>query len=104
MGSLRVTAGLSVLGCSLALAFSLWAKRTYEALLGAYAVWGLWLLGPNLVSYAGGQLGVFSWIPPVDSDPFRLAFAPYWMPGSVGLVDYLGFLSVTLTISMAVTA
>src|SRR5919107_2121310 len=45
LGAFLVTLGVAVLGCSLALVFSIWAGKTHEALLGTYAVWGLWLLG-----------------------------------------------------------
>ena len=36
--------GVAVLGCSLAMLFSLWVGKTHEALLATYAVWIFWLL------------------------------------------------------------
>jgi ABC-2 family transporter protein len=39
-----VAVSLAVAGCSLALFFSLWLRRTHEALLATYAVLGGWLL------------------------------------------------------------
>ena len=78
--------------------------RTHEALLGTYALWTLWMIGPILASYLGMQLGLFVWTPSPTTDPFRLAFAPYLWPGSVGWADYLGFLGITLTASALFTA
>lgn len=104
VGALLVTLGIAGLGSSLALAFSLWAGKTHEALLGTYAVWGLWLLGPVWIDFIGRQLGVTLWTPPRTSSPFLLAFAPYIAPGSVGLGDYVGFLVVTWTISAGLAA
>ena len=52
-----VTVGVGVLGCCLALVFSIWIRRTHEALLATYAVWGLWLLARpmlNEISRASG--------------------------------------------------
>jgi ABC-type transport system involved in multi-copper enzyme maturation permease subunit len=37
----------------------------------------------------------------MTADPFRLAFAPYWRPGSVGWHDYMTFLAATSGISAA---
>ncbi|SIO62568.1 ABC-2 family transporter protein [Singulisphaera sp. GP187] len=103
LGALIVTLGVAVLGSSLALAFSLWVGKTHEALLGTYAVWGLWLLGPMMVTSLGGTMGVSVWIPPTSANPFRLAFAPYLAPDSVGLSDYLAFLGVTWALSAGLT-
>ncbi|MEJ7637192.1 MAG: hypothetical protein WKF75_04170 [Singulisphaera sp.] len=104
LGAFLVTLGVAVLGCSLALVFSLWAGKTHEALLGTYAVWGLWLLGRPMLSMFGGFYGLSPWVPPRTSDPFMLAFAPYLWPGSVGWGDYLLFLGVTWSLSAALTA
>ena len=103
LGAFLVTLGVAVLGCSLALVFSLWAGKTHEALLGTYAVWGLWLLARPMLSMLGGLYGLSPWIPPRTFDPFSLAFAPYVWPGSVGWGDYLRFLGVTLSLSAALT-
>ena len=69
-------------GLRLALAFSLWAGKTHEALLGTYAVWGLWLLGGHDgPARSTGRSGCSIPSPPRTADPFYLAFAPYWWPG-----------------------
>ncbi len=103
LGAFLVTLGVAVLGCSLALVFSLYAGKTHEALLGTYAVWGLWLLARPMASQFGGLFGLSFWLPPRTFDPFSLAFAPYSTPGSVAWGDYLRFLGVTLSISAALT-
>jgi ABC-type transport system involved in multi-copper enzyme maturation permease subunit len=104
LGAFLVTLGVAVLGCSLALVFSLWAGKTHEALLGTYAVWGLWLLGRPMLSLLGGLYGVSLWLPPRTFDPFSLAFAAYLWPGSVGRGDYLWFVGVTWSLSAVLTA
>jgi ABC-type transport system involved in multi-copper enzyme maturation permease subunit len=90
-----VTVGVAVLGCSLALVISLWAVKAHEALLGTYAVWGLWLLGVPMLNQLNGALGSSLPVPPPIADPYLLAFAPYWRPGSVGWVEFLEFLGAT---------
>jgi ABC-type transport system involved in multi-copper enzyme maturation permease subunit len=99
LGAFAVTLGTAVLGCCLALAFSLWAGKTHEALLGTYAVWGLWLLGRPMIDQLNRATGWSLAAPPRTADPFALAFAPYWWPGLVGWGDYLLFLGVTGAIS-----
>ena len=49
LGAFVVTLGVAVLGCCLALVFSIRVRRTHEALLATYAVWGLWLLGTPML-------------------------------------------------------
>ena len=38
LGGFAVSLGVAVFGCTLAMAFSLWVRKTHEALLGTYAV------------------------------------------------------------------
>jgi hypothetical protein len=52
-----VNVAVAVLGSSLALVFSLWVHKTHEALLGRYAVWGLWLLARPMIAQLGSTLG-----------------------------------------------
>ena len=94
-GAFVVTVGIALLGCSLAMVFSLWARSTHEALLGTYAVWGLWLLGRPFARHVNSAYGWSLSVPPMIADPYALAFAPYWSPGTVSWGDYLGFLSVS---------
>ncbi len=100
LGAFMVTIGVALLGCSLALVFSLWAGKTHEALLGTYAVWALWLLSRPMLVALGVPVGGIPWI----SDPFYLVLAPYWWPGQVGWLDYLTFLGATSAISAALVA
>jgi ABC-type transport system involved in multi-copper enzyme maturation permease subunit len=98
-GAFVVTLGIAVLGCSLALVFSLWATRTHEALLGIYAIWGLWLLCNPMIRTLNRSLGWTLHELPRTADPYLLSFAPYYAPGSVDWRNYLGFLSVTWALS-----
>jgi len=104
LGAFIVTLGVAVLGCSLAFVFSLWVGKTHEALLGTYAVWGLWLLGRPMLTQLGRFVGWSVPLPTRTADPFLLAFAPYWSPASVSWSDYLWFLGVTSAISAMLTA
>jgi ABC-type transport system involved in multi-copper enzyme maturation permease subunit len=99
-----VTIGIAVLGCSLALVFSLLAGKTHEALLGTYAVWGLWLLSRPMLAELSRIAGLT--IPPLPGsiDPFWLAFAPYWSPGSVTWSEYAWFLGGILALSIALVS
>jgi len=92
-----------VLGCSLALFFSLWARKTHEALMGTYAVWGLWLLGQPLITLLNRAYGWSLAYPDRTVNPYYLAFSPYWYPGSVSQNDYFGFLAVTVGTAAVLT-
>jgi ABC-type transport system involved in multi-copper enzyme maturation permease subunit len=94
-----ITVGVAVLGCAIALAFSLWAKRTHEALLGTYAVWGIWLVGRPFANLMNSTYGWSLAVPPQIADPFFLAFSPYWYPSSFSFDMVVGFLAITLAIS-----
>jgi ABC-type transport system involved in multi-copper enzyme maturation permease subunit len=104
LGGFLVTIGVAVLGCSLALAFSLWAKRTHEALLATYAVWGIWLVGRPFVTLVNSSYGWSLTVPPRIADPYFLAFSPYWNPSSVSIEDYFWFLAITTGIAALLTA
>jgi hypothetical protein len=95
VGGFLVTVGIAVLGSSLALVFSLWARKTHEALLATYAVWGIWLLGRPFVTLVNSAYGWSLSVPPRMADPYFLAFSPYWYPGSVSFEDYFEFLALT---------
>ena len=99
LGAFAVTVGVAVLACSLAMTFSLWVGKTHQALLGTYAVLFLWLLAAPMLGLLASSTG-WPWLaPPSTSEPFFLALAAYWSPGSVGWGDYLLFLGVTGSIS-----
>jgi ABC-type transport system involved in multi-copper enzyme maturation permease subunit len=99
LSGFAVSFGVAVLGCSLAMALSLWVGKTHEALLCTYAIWLLWLLAGPMAGMLGSSTG-WTWLTvPRHSDPYFLALAPYWWPGSVGLSDYVQFLGVTCSIA-----
>ncbi len=84
LGAFVVTVGVAVLGCSLAMALSLWVGKTHEALLCTYAIWLLWLLAGPMTGLLSSSLG-WNWLTiPGRSEPFFLGQAPDWWAGGVG--------------------
>ena len=88
---------VALLGCTMALALSVWARKPHEVVLVVYTFWMLVLLLWPIwyVLSRGGLVG-----PPAAwslvADPYYLAFAPYSAPGRLDLWDYLGFFAVAL--------
>ena len=83
---------VALLGCTMALALSVWARKPHEVVLATYTFWILvLLLWPMWSVLSRGGLGG----PPphwsLVADPYYLAFAPYSVPGRIGFWDYLGF-------------
>jgi ABC-type transport system involved in multi-copper enzyme maturation permease subunit len=99
LGGFAVSFSVAVLGCSLALFFSLWVGKTHEALMGTFAVWALWLLGGRMIDLVAARIGWVPAKPQLVADPFYLALAPYWWPKSVDLSDYVWFVATTLAAS-----
>jgi ABC-type transport system involved in multi-copper enzyme maturation permease subunit len=100
VGGFAVSVGVAVLGCSLAMFFSLWVGKTHEALMGTYAVWSLWLLAGPMLDLVASRIGPMWGKPLRTAGPFFLALAPYWWPSSVTGSDYVLFLGVTVTLSV----
>jgi ABC-type transport system involved in multi-copper enzyme maturation permease subunit len=100
LGGFAVSVGVAVLGCSLAMFFSLWVGKTHEALMGTYSVWSLWLLAGPIFDLVTSRIGPVWGKPLRTMDPFFLALAPYWWPKSVTSSDYLWFLGATVSLSM----
>src|SRR5271166_544717 len=92
-----IIVAVAVLGCTLALALSVWARKTHEVILATYTVFiaGL-LLWPIWTGLSTS--GVLGPTPPwtLLANPFYVAFAPYAVPGKLEAWDYLGFFTVTL--------
>ena len=97
-----VVIAVAVVGCSMALALSVWARKPHEVVLVTYTFWifvmmlsALWtgLSWSGLVSQPPAWADV--------ANPFYLAFAPYANPGAVGFWEYLSFFAVTLGASVA---
>ena len=92
---------VALLGCAMALALSVWARKPHEVVLVVYTFWALvLLLWPiwyvlALVRVVGP---VARWS--LVADPYYLAFAPYSAPGRVDSRDYLGFFAATLGASV----
>ncbi|MHC5537901.1 ABC transporter permease [Singulisphaera rosea] len=102
LGAFLVSVGIAVLGCALALMFSLVSKKTHEALLATYAVWGIWLVSRSFVNLVNGAFGWSLAVVPAIADPYYLTFAPYWSPGRVSIYDDLWFLAVALMVATVV--
>lgn len=90
-----VLAGLSVLGSALALAFSVWASKPYEALLATYSVWAIWLLTPRFFRHVT-MISPPVWLAAID--PLAQAFS-----AGPGLHDALVFV-LFCTLASAVLA
>ena len=104
-GAFLITVCLGIFGCALALAFSLWAARPYEAILATYAFFIVWLLAIPTWDNIGRHWGFPTspdWL--IWSHPFCLAVAPYVQPGKVGALDYLAFGAAMLISSSALLA
>ena len=88
------------LGCAMALALSVWARKPHEVVLVTYTFWILLLmLWPIWFALSRGR-----WVSPPASwslvaDPYYLAFAPYSVPGKIGFWDYGGFFAIVLVAS-----
>ena len=74
-----VTLALAILGCALALAFSVRASKINEVLMAVFTIWTLWIVG----------IAIWEDLAPVASEPpdwywklnpFVLAWAPYTWP------------------------
>jgi ABC-type transport system involved in multi-copper enzyme maturation permease subunit len=95
---------VALVGCTMALALSVWAHRPHEVVLATYSFWILVLLiWPIWLGLAAG--GVVSSPSPwaAIANPFYVAFAPYAVPGRVDLGDYVGFFAVALAVSAVLT-
>src|SRR3954454_6964655 len=95
-----ITLAVGLLGCSMALALSTWAKTVHEALMAVYTFWGLVLLAYPIaysITFTFGGWFARRWM--LTANPFWLAFAPYIEPGKNGLWEYGCFFGVALGLS-----
>jgi ABC-type transport system involved in multi-copper enzyme maturation permease subunit len=99
LGTFVVTVGVAVLGCSLAMVFSLWLGKTHVALLATYGVCCLWLVVAPIADLLGPSPS-----PLRKTNPFYLALAPYLWSDSARWTDYLWFLGTTCSISALLIA
>jgi ABC-type transport system involved in multi-copper enzyme maturation permease subunit len=108
LGSVAVALAIALLGCSLALAFSVRASRAHEVLLVVYMLWAAWLLAVPIWQFVDDAMGNVP-VPPIPdwfwkANPFVLVFAPYTDPGYAGWEDFAGFVGVLLLLSAALVA
>jgi ABC-type transport system involved in multi-copper enzyme maturation permease subunit len=99
-----IIVAIAVLGCSIALAISVWARKSHEVILVTYTVfilcglfWPIWYM----LAFAGWAGPVPDWA--LLANPFYVAFAPYADPGKLQLWDYSVFFAVTLGASVVST-
>jgi ABC-type transport system involved in multi-copper enzyme maturation permease subunit len=106
-GAFLVSAGVAVLGCALALALSVWAGKTHEALLAAYGLEVVALLAAPVWVLVGqiargpGAPALPVWLK--KSNPFWLAFAPYTSPRATDPREPLWFLAGSLALAAVLT-
>ena len=100
-----ISVAIAVLGSSLALALSVRAAKTYEAMVAAIGFWILWLL--ILPIWYG--LSTTRWLisPPdwfAKSNPVLLVYAPYIRPGFVTPLDVAIFVAMVFLVSAGLIA
>jgi ABC-type transport system involved in multi-copper enzyme maturation permease subunit len=99
-----VILAMALLGCTLALALSVWARKTHEVLLATYTVLGLSLLiYPIWLGLT--RSGVIP-RPPREmlyANAVYVAFVPYWAPNTSSIEDYALFFGGTLASSIVLT-
>ena len=93
---------VALLGCSMALALSVWARKPHEVVLVVYTFWALvLLLWPIWYALAWRSSSARRPAGASLANPYYLAFAPYSAPGRVDFWDYLGFFAATLGAAVA---
>jgi hypothetical protein len=105
VGAYLVSVAVAVLGCTLGLALSVWARRIQEALLGVYLVWVAAVTFHTVWGYASSHWAVPappSWLRFVN--PVWLAVLPFWAPGRTTLIRQATFLVACLAVSAIVAA
>ena len=88
---------VAVLGCSLAFALSVSARKPHEVVALIYTFWAVVLLSyPVMWALASARLtvGPPRWL--LMADPFYLALASYSPWGGVELADFVCFIAVAL--------
>jgi ABC-type transport system involved in multi-copper enzyme maturation permease subunit len=88
---------VAVLGCSLSLALSVWARKPYDVIIAVYTLWAVILLAyPVMWMLATLRLliGPPRWL--LMANPFYLAIASYSASGGVERADFGNFVAVSL--------
>src|SRR5262249_40421454 len=93
---------VALLGCTMALALSVWARKPHEVVLVTYTFWILallvWPIWRGLAT-TKRVLAPSDWA--LVANPFYLAFAPYAAPHAIGWWEYAVFFATTLVASAA---
>jgi ABC-type transport system involved in multi-copper enzyme maturation permease subunit len=100
LSSFVVAMSVTVLGCAVATFFSLWVRKSFDALLMTYMCLGLWLVARLVLEFLARLTGWLWIVPSKTIDPFYIATAPYLRPGGLGIDDYVWFSGVTGSISL----
>jgi ABC-type transport system involved in multi-copper enzyme maturation permease subunit len=92
---------VALLGCTLALALSVWARKPHEVVMAVYTFWALILVAYPVwegLTRSGAIAGPPRWL--LVANPFYLAYMPYIAPNSTGWWEYTVFFAVTLGFSV----
>ncbi len=106
-GSFLTSVACAVLGCSLAMALSVWGRKTHEVLMVTYLLIIIWLSSPVLVMILAFALGAArpSSVPQYVRDwvelanPYVLVYLPYTRPGRAGVLTFVGFAACCFCVS-----
>ena len=99
-----VTLGMALLGCSAALLVSVRVLKAHEVLMAVYSALAIWLLAApcwKALASAGTTSTPPDWF--LKLNPYVLAYAPVWSPGSVHNGDVAVFLAGIVSISALLT-
>ncbi len=99
-----IIVAVGVFGCTMALALSVWARKSHEVIMAVYTCWAIILVaypawGGIARSRAG--LGPPPWL--LAANPFYLAYSPYLAPNSTNWWDYARLFSATFAGSLLLT-
>jgi ABC-type transport system involved in multi-copper enzyme maturation permease subunit len=106
-GSFLVAVGCAVLASSLALALSVWSRKSQDVLMCTYLMITLWLFSRFVLGTIWANAGFSSlafFVPALWGwleflNPYYLVWAPYSTPGTARPTDCLEFLGICLGIS-----
>ena len=101
-GAFLIAVGVACLGCSLALALSVWMTKAHEVMIVVFGLWSAWLMAlPSWMMYWFGPRAP-AWLE--VSNPFWLSLAPYTNPRTTSMVEPIGFLLTCLVVSAGLAA
>ena len=102
-GAFLIAVGVAFLGCSMALALSVWMAKAHEVMIVVFAHSGRpgsWRPAVGLMSTNGTSAPDWLRI----SNPFWLSLAPYSNPGKTSMVEPIGFFLACLVLSAGLAA